>query len=105
MLMQRTFMLVPEGINESDRQVRTRVRPKVLLARNFGEASVLFDKYATSLVGIISDLHTFHDDRVDPDAGVRFLREVVAREPGIPILVQSSDRTRAKWPGRWERVA
>ncbi|MDP3000236.1 MAG: PEP/pyruvate-binding domain-containing protein [Bryobacterales bacterium] len=91
MLMQRTFMLVPEGINESDRQVRTRVRPKVLLARTFGEASVLFDKYATSLVGIISDLHTFHDDRIDPNACMRFLREVAVREPGIPILLQSSD--------------
>jgi CheY-like chemotaxis protein len=96
MLMQRTFMLVPEGINESDRQVRTRVRPKVLLARTFGEASALFEKYATSLVGIISDLHTFHDDRVDPDAGVRFLRAVAAREPGIPILVQSSDPNMAE---------
>ncbi len=91
MLMQRTFMLVPEGINESDRQVRTRVRPKVLLARTFGEASELFEKYETSLVGIISDLHTFHDDLVEPEAGVRFLHTVAARAPGIPILVQSSE--------------
>ena len=91
MLMQRTFKLVPEGINESDRQVRTRVRPKVLLARTFGEASVLFEKYETSLVGIISDLHTYRDDRDDPDTGVRFLRTVAARAPGIPILVQSSE--------------
>jgi CheY-like chemotaxis protein len=91
MLMQRTFMLVPEGINESDRQVRTRVRPKVLLARTFGEATALFEKYETSLVGIVSDLHTFHDDLVEPEMGVRFLRAVAARAPGIPILVQSSE--------------
>jgi hypothetical protein len=91
MLMQRTFMLVPEGINESDRQVRTRVRPKVLLARHFGEARALFDKYESSLVGIVSDLHTFQDDQIDPDAGVRFLRDVTARAPGVPILVQSSE--------------
>ncbi len=91
MLMQRTFLLVPEGINEGDRQVRTRVRPKVILARTFDEARGLFEKYAASLVGIISDLHTFHDDRVDPGTGARFLRDVVAREPGIPILVQSSE--------------
>ncbi len=91
MLMQRTFMLVPEGINESDRQVRTRVRPKVLLARTFGEANQLFEKYETSLSGIISDLHTFYDDRVDPEAGVRFLRTVADRAPGVPILVQSSE--------------
>jgi CheY-like chemotaxis protein len=91
MLMQRTFMLVPEGINESDRQVRTRVRPKVLLARAFGEATALLEKYENSLIGIVSDLHTFHDDRVDPEAGPRFLRAVAARAPGVPILVHSSD--------------
>ncbi len=91
MLMQRTFMLVPEGINESDRQVRTRVRPKVLLARTFEEASALFDKYEASLVGIISDLHTFQDDMIEPERGARFLRTVAARTPGLPILVQSSE--------------
>jgi hypothetical protein len=96
MLMQRTFMLVPEGINESDRQVRTRVRPKVLLARTFGAAISLFEKYETSLVGIIADLHTFHDDLIDPDTGVRFLRMVAARAPGIPVLVQSSDLSAAE---------
>ena len=96
MLMQRTFRLVPQGINESDRQVRTRVRPKVLLARTFAEAAALFDKYETSLVGIISDLHTFHDDRIDPGTGGQFLRTVAARAPGIPILVQSSEADAAE---------
>jgi hypothetical protein len=91
MLMRRTFMLVPDGINEADRQVRTRVRPKVILARTFGEATALFEKYRTSLLGIISDLHTFHDDRIDPEAGPRFLRYVAEQEPGIPILIQSSE--------------
>lgn len=91
MLMQRTFGLVPEGINESDRQLRTRVRPKVLLARTFGEAGALFEKYEASLVGIVSDLHTFHDDLIDPDTGVQFLQRIAARAPGIPVLVQSSE--------------
>jgi CheY-like chemotaxis protein len=90
-LMTRTFSLVPEGINENERQVRTRVRPKVLLARDFPEARALFDRYEHSLVGIISDLRTHGDDRVDPDAGARFLRDVRARAPGIPILVQSGE--------------
>lgn len=91
MLMQRTFKMVPEGINESERQVRTRVRPKVLLARTFSGASELFDKYESSLVGVISDLHTLHEDRVDPATGLRFLRQVAERVPGVPILIHSSD--------------
>jgi hypothetical protein len=96
MLMQRTFRLVPEGINESERQVRTRVRPKVLLARTFDAANRLFEKYEGSLVGIISDLHTYHDDHNDPETGPRFLRSVTARAPGIPILVHSSEPNAAE---------
>lgn len=96
LLMQRTFRLVPEGINESDRQLRTRVRPKVLLARTFAAANQLFEKYESSLVGIISDLHTFHDDRNDPEAGPRFLRTVAARAPGVPVLVHSSEPNAAE---------
>ncbi|MBA3973184.1 MAG: hypothetical protein C0504_03075 [Candidatus Solibacter sp.] len=91
MLMRRTFLMVPDGINESDRQVRTRVRPKVLLARTFAAALQLFDKYQASLVGVISDLHTFQEDLLDPAAGPRFLRHVAQQEPGVPILVHSSD--------------
>ncbi len=91
MLMQRTFMLVPEGINERDRQIRTRVRPKVVLARSFAEASALFKKYEASLLGIISDLHTFREDLDDISTGTQFLQATATRVPGLPILVQSSD--------------
>jgi CheY-like chemotaxis protein len=90
-LMARTFSLVPDGINENDRQLRTRVRPKVLLATDFGEAGALFRKYESSVVGIISDLRTHRDDLHDANAGERFLRDVVARSPGTPILLQSSE--------------
>ncbi|MDH7568574.1 MAG: response regulator [Armatimonadota bacterium] len=38
-LMERTFSLVPEKITENERQLRTRVRPKVLLARSFRSSS------------------------------------------------------------------
>ncbi len=91
MLMQRTFSLVPQGINEGERQVRTRVRPKVLLARTFASARTLFERHRSSLVGVISDLRTFHEDRHDPQAGLRFLAEVVRQEPGLPVLVQSAE--------------
>lgn len=90
-LMIRTFSLVPEGINENDRQLRTRVRPKVLLATDFSEADSLFRRYESSVVGIISDLRTHRDDARDARAGERFLRGVVARSPGTPILIQSSE--------------
>jgi hypothetical protein len=99
MLMQRSFSLVPEGINEGERQIRTRVRPKVLLARNFTDANRLFDKYENSLVAIISDLRTHRDDRVNPEGGIKFLRRVVRRAPGLPILIQSSEPTVAEIAG------
>jgi len=90
-LIKKTLSFMPEGINESDRLMRTRVRPKVLLARTFAEADALFEKYESTLLGIVSDLRTFHDDRIAPEAGPRFLCKVAARAPGLPVFVQSAE--------------
>ncbi len=95
-LLGRTLSLMPDGINESDRLIRSRVRPKVLLAQNFAEAKALAEKYESSLLGIISDLRTYQDDRRDPDAGPRFLCDIATRLPGIPILIQSSEPSGAE---------
>jgi len=87
-LMERTFMLVPQGINESDCQMRTRVRPKVLLARTFREARTLFNRYEGSLVGILSDLRIPTEPK---DSGERFLCEALERSPGTPVLIHSAE--------------
>ena len=50
----KTFMT--EGLNEHQKMLRMRGRPKILLATNYEEAVELYQKYKKNLLGIISDI-------------------------------------------------
>ena len=49
-----TFM--QEGLNEYQKTLRLRGRPKILFAKNYEEAWEIFQKYQHNILGIISDI-------------------------------------------------
>ncbi|MDG5799200.1 PEP/pyruvate-binding domain-containing protein [Marinilabiliaceae bacterium ANBcel2] len=85
----RKFMT--EGLNEHQRMMRMRGRPKILLARNYEEASKLYSKYKNSLLGIISDVAFDHKGVKDNKAGISLARKVKRDNKYMPFLLQSSD--------------
>ncbi|MCA1809264.1 MAG: hypothetical protein LC725_07450 [Lentisphaerae bacterium] len=91
LLMRQAFALVPYGVDENERQLRTRTRPKLLLARNFAEARQMIDQYGGFLHGIISDLQAEADDQHDIAPGRDFLLRLQQEYPGLPLLMMSAD--------------
>jgi len=87
----QTSHLMAEGLNLSHRIVRMKARPKLLLAQTFEEAMELFGTYNDHILGIISDVAFPREGRLDPDAGLELARLVRARDPDLPILLQSAD--------------
>jgi hypothetical protein len=90
-LMKQAFARVPFGVDENERQLFTRTRPKVLLARTFAEADALFDRYQPFLHGIISDLRVSAEEREHPLRGRDFLARAAGALPGLPMLLISAD--------------
>ncbi len=80
-----------EGLNEHQRMLRMRGRPKILLATDLNEAMALFDKYKYNTLGVISDLSFKNDGVKDPQAGFKLLEYVRSFDPHMPFLLQSSD--------------
>lgn len=80
-----------EGLNEHQKMLRMRGRPKILLARNFEQAEVLYNKYKHNILGIISDMSYPHKGKMLQRAGVKLVEMVKADNPFMPILLQSSD--------------
>ncbi len=78
------------GLNEQQRTLRMRGRPKILLATNFEEAVDLYERYHSNLLGVISDISYHRDGRRDPQAGITLCRMIRSRDPELPILLQSS---------------
>lgn len=87
-----------EALNEHQRRLRMRGRPKILLATTYNEALELYEKYKHSLLGVISDISMKEDaQKADKIRGGIRLCEIVRKEdPHIPFVFQSSDAENEK---------
>jgi len=94
-IMQQTSALLSESVNSANRLLRMRARPKILLAENFEEALVLFNKYKKYLLGIISDIQFTKDGLTDETAGIQLVTLIKKETSDLPVLLQSSDESRA----------
>jgi CheY-like chemotaxis protein len=92
-LMHQNQRVMADGVNAMQRLMRMRARPKILLAETFEEGWQLFEKYRENVLGIISDARFPHAGRIDPEAGLEFVKRVKALDPDMPALIQSSDET------------
>ncbi|MBN1424768.1 histidine kinase [Candidatus Fermentibacteria bacterium] len=88
---RQTGRLLDEGFNLSHRLLRTRARPKILLAHSFEEALGLYERYAENVLGVISDVSYSCDGHYDGEAGLKLARLIRERDPDMPILLQSTD--------------
>ncbi|MEI8205222.1 MAG: PEP/pyruvate-binding domain-containing protein, partial [Bacteroidota bacterium] len=79
-----------EGLNEHQQMLRMRGRPKILLARNFEEAEVLYSKYKNNLLGVITDMSYKREGVIDKQAGVKLCEMIKKDDMYLPILIQSS---------------
>ncbi len=85
-----------EGLNEHQKMVRLRGRPKIVLATNYEEASSLYNKYKGNVLGVISDVNYKRRGKKDKTAGIRFCKKIKADNPYMPLLLQSSDASNLK---------
>ncbi len=79
-----------EAGNRLQRIMRTRARPKILLATSYERALRDFNRYRASIMGVFSDMQFPRGGVSDPDAGRSLVLAVREMEPEIPLSLQSS---------------
>jgi CheY-like chemotaxis protein len=79
-----------EALNEHQRMLKLRGRPKILLATNFNDALKLYKKYKYNVLGVISDIAYKRDGISDENAGIELCKVVMADDDKVPFLIQSS---------------
>jgi CheY-like chemotaxis protein len=79
-----------EALNEHQRMLKMRGRPKILLANNFNDALRLYKKYKYNVLGVISDISYNRDGISDENAGIELCKVVMADDDKVPFLIQSS---------------
>ena len=90
-LFKQSRSFSTEALNEHERMLRMRGRPKVLLARDFEEAEALFDKYGNNILGVISDMRFPHAGIKDPDAGLKLAERLHISHPFTPVILESQE--------------
>ena len=89
-MIRQSASLISEGINPAHKLVRTRARPKLLLATTFEQAWRLFTEYEPYILGIISDVEFPRAGASDREAGFELARRARQRISDLPIVLQSS---------------
>ncbi|HUS99341.1 MAG TPA: response regulator, partial [Candidatus Thermoplasmatota archaeon] len=90
-VVQQTRRSLSEDLNEMQRQLRRRARPKILLVETFEEAMYYYRKYKDYILGILSDVSFKKDGNANPTAGFEFVRKIRKDSVHLPIMMQSTD--------------
>lgn len=99
-ILEQTMEFMKEALNEHQKMLRRRGRPKILLASNYADALEIYRKFSHNVMGIISDVSfKMTSNRKDPKvlAGIEICRLIKSEDPNIPILLQSSDKSNEQY--------
>ncbi len=91
-LMRQTHRLTTEGTNDFQDLLKMRIRPKILLAENYEEAMIFYEKYKENVMGVISDIEFPRNGELDKNAGFSFTQKITKEYPNMPIILQSSKK-------------
>lgn len=94
-VLQQSMEFATEALNDHQRTLRMRGRPKIVLARTYEEAMALYDKHPNNVLGVITDARYPRGGVVDPQAGVHLLAELRKRDPFLPLILESAESENA----------
>ncbi len=103
-VLEQTMEFMQEALNEHQKMLRRRGRPKVLLAQNYAAAVEIYRKYNNNIMGIISDVsYKMTPNRKDPKvlAGIELCKLVKSEDQNIPFLLQSSDKSNEQYANQY----
>ncbi len=90
-LMTQTRDVMSEGLNYMDKLLRMRMRPKILVARNYEEGMELFDRFERYTMAVIADVNFPRRGELDPEAGLDLVREIRGRRPAVRTVLHSAE--------------
>ena len=95
-VLQQSIDFQREALNEHQRMLKMRGRPKILLANNYNDALTLYKRHKYNVLGVISDISYKKDNVVDENAGIELCKVVMADDDKVPFLIQSSSQVHKK---------
>lgn len=96
-ILEQTKDLIEEtNVDELYKVLKSRARPKILLARTYEEAIAVYEKYREYLLCVISDVSYPMAGDCCGDAGIQLISYIKKDYPDLPIVLQSSEPENAR---------
>ncbi|MBN1949095.1 MAG: hypothetical protein JW784_05085 [Candidatus Cloacimonetes bacterium] len=89
--MKLTQELIEAELQEANKRLRMRARPKVLLAHDYEDALELYHKYREYIICVITNVNLPVNNIPDEAGGIKLVREIRLQNPDLPVLMQSAD--------------
>ena len=100
-LLRQSLIFSTEALNEHEKMMRLRGRPKVMLARTYEEAMEIYERFSNNILGVISDVSFMRGGKKDQHAGIKLAKELRQRDPYLPIIIESSEAANEKLVGEF----
>jgi CheY-like chemotaxis protein len=90
-IFKQSLKFMTEGLNEHQKMLRMRGRPKIVLATCYEDAVRFYEKYKHNMLGVITDLSYKRNGEIDKHAGIKLCKRIKKDDRFMPLLLQSSD--------------
>ena len=90
-LIDFTQQSIRDEMHTKEKNLRTNIRPRVLMAHNLEDAVNLFDRFRDSIIGVITDTKFPNNDNMDKTAGIKLIEYIGGSKKDIPVLLMSSE--------------
>ncbi|MCF7886033.1 MAG: hypothetical protein K9M80_06030 [Candidatus Marinimicrobia bacterium] len=91
-IVEQTQILIREEVNDINKRLRMRARPKVIVAHSYEEAISIYRDYSEYISTVISDIKFPHNEEMDEEAGLKLISNIKSNDDfDIPIILMSSE--------------
>jgi hypothetical protein len=90
-IMIQTQKLINTELDDVNKRLQMRARPKDLLCHDYETAVEYFDKYKEFVIGVISDISFPQANEMNPLAGFNLIDYIKEHNNTIPVLLNSSE--------------
>ena len=101
-VLKQTQRLIKEGLNDVQKILRKRTRPKILLTTSYEQAMQVFNDHRENILGVITDIAFPKNGEVTDAAGFAFAKHLRNFSRDLPVILMSaneSNRQRAAREG------
>jgi CheY-like chemotaxis protein len=100
-ILQQSQEFATEALNDHQKTLRMRGRPKIALAKNYEEAIELYNKFQNNVLGVITDVRFPRNGKRDAMAGIKLCAEIRKKDPFVPLIIQSSETENQVYAARY----